>query len=195
MPSYLIGSFRKMFPGLEVRDAGDTTAGPETPLDALPVFLEGLHQAVNGQAAPEFLELYRVVQKPSGGGIPADDYVEAAFFQNPKDVIGRTAAHALYGQVLTNSATRLEKYAACAFAHFMEYGLRLQERVQYEFKANDMGSVMLGAGTVFQAAGKGRTGLEEPDEEERNRLIDESVEAVIGITGTRFFRAAAGTGI
>ena len=142
MPSYLIGSFRKMFPGLEVRDAGETTAGPETPLDALPVFLEGLHQAVNGQAAPEFLELYRWYKNHPEAGIPADDYVEAAFFQNPKDVIGRTAAHALYGQVLTNSATRLEKYAACAFAHFMEYGLRLQERVQYEFKANDMGSVM-----------------------------------------------------
>ena len=192
MPSYLIGSFRKMFPGLEVRDAGDTTAGPETPLDALPVFLEGLHQAVNGQAAPEFLELYRWYKNHPEAGIPADDYVEAAFFQNPKDVIGRTAAHALYGQVLTNSATRLEKYAACAFAHFMEYGLRLQERVQYEFKANDMGSVMHEALEQFSRLLE-KEGLDwkSLDEEERNRLIDESVEAVIGDYGNTILQSSS----
>lgn len=192
MPSYLIGSFRKMFPKLKVLEAGEVTASPETPLDALPAFLEGLHQAAEGQAAPEFLELYRWYKNHPEAGIPADDYVEAVFYRNPKDVIGKTAAHALYGQVLTNSATRLERYAACAFAHFMEYGLRLQERVQYEFKANDMGSVMHEALEQFSRLLE-KQGLEwkNLDEEERDRLIDESVEAVIGDYGNTILQSSS----
>ena len=136
--------------------------------------------------------MYRWYKNHPEAGIPADDYVEAAFFQNPKDVIGRTAAHALYGQVLTNSATRLEKYAACAFAHFMEYGLRLQERVQYEFKANDMGSVMHEALEQFSRLLE-KEGLDwkSLDEEERNRLIDESVEAVIGDYGNTILQSSS----
>ena len=97
-----------------------------------------------------------------------------------------------YGQVLTNSATRLERYAACAFAHFMEYGLRLQERVQYEFKANDMGSVMHEALEQFSRLLE-KQGLEwkDLDEEERDRLIDESVEAVIGDYGNTILQSSS----
>lgn len=191
MPSYLIGSFRKLFPRLEVREVEEAKE-PETPLDALPMFLAGLHQAAERGASGEFLELYRWYKSHPEAGIPVDDYVEAVFFRNPQDVIGKTAAHALYGQVLTNSATRLEKYAACAFAHFMEYGLRLQERAQYEFRANDMGSVMHEAleqfSRLLQKEGLDWKAL---DEEERERLIDESVEAVIGDYGNTILQSSS----
>lgn len=50
-------------------------------------------------------------------------------------------AHALYGTVLENSVTRLEQYAACAYAHFLMYGLKLSEREQYEFAPVDMGNI------------------------------------------------------
>ena len=37
--------------------------------------------------------------------------------------------------------TRLEQYAACAYAHFLMYGLKLSEREQYEFAPVDMGNI------------------------------------------------------
>ena len=67
-----------------------------------------------------------------------ENYRKAAFLRCADGVIGRSAASALYGDTLKNSATRLEKYAACAFAHFMEFGLQIRERDQYELKAADM---------------------------------------------------------
>ena len=74
----------------------------------------------------------------------------------------------------------------------MEYGLRLQERVQYEFKANDMGSVMHEALEQFSRLLE-KQGLEwkNLDEEERDRLIDESVEAVIGDYGNTILQSSS----
>lgn len=51
-------------------------------------------------------------------------------------------AKILYGEISPYSATRLERFAACAFAHFLQYGLKVTERAEYEFRAMDMGNVM-----------------------------------------------------
>ena len=51
------------------------------------------------------------------------------------------AAKALYGTVLGGSVTRLEQYASCAYAHFLNYGLELAERQQYELAAMDIGNL------------------------------------------------------
>lgn len=94
--------------------------------------------------------------------------------------IGAAVAKAVYGEGNAYSVTRLEKYAACAYAHFLQYGLRLKEREVYEFAAVDMGKLLHGAVELF--AGKVEKGpydwfiLEEND---RERLAEECVEEVI----------------
>lgn len=50
-------------------------------------------------------------------------------------------ARALYGTQLENSVSRLERFAACAYAHFLEYGLMLKEREEYRFEQVDMGNI------------------------------------------------------
>ena len=48
---------------------------------------------------------------------------------------------ALYGSPLEGSVTRLETFAACAYAQFLTYGLKLVRRKEFEFAALDMGNV------------------------------------------------------
>ena len=48
---------------------------------------------------------------------------------------------ALYGTTLDNSVTRLERFAACAFAHYLNYGLHIRERDLQEFAQVDMGNI------------------------------------------------------
>ncbi len=45
----------------------------------------------------------------------------------------------LYGSRLQASASRLERFRFCPFAHYAAYGLRLQERAQYGIEAPDTG--------------------------------------------------------
>ena len=117
---------------------------------------------------------------------------KAAFYDRPEDHLGRQAAHALYGTTLVNSATRLEKFAACAFAHFLQYGLQLSERAVYEFKPADMGNVMHQALECF-AGNLRREGIrwQDLDEEKREELADRSVEEIIHDYGNTVLHSTA----
>lgn len=57
------------------------------------------------------------------------------------DAISKAVTKALYGNTLENSVTRLEQFAACAFAHYLSYGLRLKERELQQFASVDMGNI------------------------------------------------------
>jgi ATP-dependent helicase/nuclease subunit B len=39
------------------------------------------------------------------------------------------------------SVSRLEKYANCAYSHFLKYGLSLLERKEYRIEASDIGNL------------------------------------------------------
>ena len=107
------------------------------------LFLEELGKAAEGEINPLFEELYRWYAAHPEAGIPAETYRKAAFLRCADGVIGeKRGIGAVWRYLKKNSATRLEKYAACAFAHFMEFGLQIRERDQYELKAADMGTVM-----------------------------------------------------
>ncbi|AYC28994.1 helicase-exonuclease AddAB subunit AddB [Paenisporosarcina cavernae] len=48
---------------------------------------------------------------------------------------------ALYGETISSSVSRVEKYFNCAFAHFAAYGLRLSEREEYRLEAPAIGDL------------------------------------------------------
>ena len=55
--------------------------------------------------------------------------------------LDKQIAKKLFGGDHEISISRLEKYAACAYAHFLTYGLQLKERRQFELGAADYGSL------------------------------------------------------
>lgn len=65
-------------------------------------------------------------------------------FDNRLETMGERLADALYRgdeTALRVSASRLEKYSACPFAHFISYGLRAEEPLMYEMGAREIGDV------------------------------------------------------
>ena len=63
-------------------------------------------------------------------------------YVNQASPISKSRVKALYGKNLRFSISRLEKYAQCPFAYFMEYGLKAKERKVYELSPPDLGSFM-----------------------------------------------------
>ncbi|MGI6070511.1 MAG: helicase-exonuclease AddAB subunit AddB [Blautia sp.] len=197
-PAYLIGTIRKLFPGIAVYETQSREQALdllERPGTSLEFFLAGLEKAARlgeGRPEPVWSELYRwylqndeyrpIVQRLTG----------AAFFQNPGDRISESVAKALYGQVSPYGATRLEKFAACAFAHFIQYGLRLHERAVYEFQAMDMGNLMHGALENFsQELQKQKLDWAALTEEERVRLGEEALERAAEDYGNTVLESSA----
>lgn len=85
----------------------------------------------------------------------------------------------LYGEDYMTSISAIEKFSACAFAHFVTYGLRLNERETYDIKASDIGTL------VHNTLEKYATKLKEQDksfadvdDEERTDIIKECVDEI-----------------
>lgn len=73
------------------------------------------------------------------------DKVKAGMlFDNKAEAVGKKFSDALYRgdrDKLTVSASRLEKYSNCPFAHFIMYGLRAETPVVYEMGAREIGDI------------------------------------------------------
>src|SRR5699024_3063786 len=75
--------------------------------------------------------------------------IDGAFYSNEELGLTKAVAHALYGNEMSNNVTRLERYAACAYAHFMDYGLELMERQEYKIAVLDLGNIFHNALDLF----------------------------------------------
>ena len=87
-------------------------------------------------------------------------------------------ARILYGEEIKNSVTRLETFARCSYAHFLQYGMKLKEREGFEFEAVDLGNVFHGVLEQFSE----RLKKENSDwfsftKEEGQQWISEAVES------------------
>ncbi len=104
--------------------------------------------------------------------------INTAFYHYGESPLSRQVTKALYGTVLHNSVSRLEKYAACAYAHFLQYGLALRERGEYGFEDVDMGNVFHGVLELFaeKLAEHHYTWFDFPQEAGEN-MLDEAMEA------------------
>lgn len=66
---------------------------------------------------------------------------DAAFYEHKEERLSKAALDALYGTSITESVSRLEQYARCAYAYFLRYGLGLLPRPEHAFEVADMGNL------------------------------------------------------
>ena len=82
---------------------------------------EGLREQT-GEKETSFMALFSYLLAQPEYRDQVKELVNAAVLGGQDGEIGRAAAGALYGNILQGSVTRLEQYAACAYAHFLKYG-------------------------------------------------------------------------
>ncbi|BFL45778.1 helicase-exonuclease AddAB subunit AddB [Lactonifactor longoviformis] len=191
-PAYLIRSIQHIFPEISPRDMEEETPCLENPVRGLEYLSKGFREAFDREPRDAWKELWSWYLRSPNYRDTAKKLAEAAFYTNPHDHISLSAARALYGTTLENSPTRLERFAACAFAHFLEHGLGLRERIQYQFNAMDMGNVLHTALELFaRKLGLLGIGWRDLGEEKRLTLVEESVEEIINDYGNTVLHSSA----
>lgn len=194
-PSYFIGNICKLFPDLQ------TEAACENSWDSLLTMEEGriygarlLEQYKNGglSEAEEqvLLSLLKVLEKEQSSWV--EDLLDSSFYVYAEEKISKEAARILYGSILQSSVSRLEKMAACAYAHFLQYGLGLKEREEYRFEAVDMGNVFHNILEIFagKLAEKNYTWMDFPEEEGKAMLKSALENYAISYGNTILFSTA-----
>ncbi len=181
--SYLVGTIRRMFPQFVPARVQEAAGGRQivTPRSSQKFFVDGLKKAKRGDISPEWLGLYHWYSGQEQWREQMRLFFEAAFYHFYEGNMGEEITHALYGTVLENSVTRLERFSACACSHFLQYGLKLEERSLGEFAAVDMGSmfheVLERYSYAMEKAGYHWLGV--PDDV-REQLIEQAVEEALG---------------
>lgn len=158
-PSYLIGELKKMFPALSVSDeTGKLARIDETDIektfdehnilsekDLKSEFVAFLSEYVNGYMSGKKTEyvkkLYAVLCADPENEKWVKRTVENAFSSYNPTKLEQSVASALYGEIMECSVSSLERFAGCAYAHFLRYGLGLQERETGEIDPSDLGNI------------------------------------------------------
>lgn len=181
-PSYLVSNIRRLFPKITVceeKEPGSELWQTTTRKNGMQYFLHGLQEARMGNVMPKWKELYRSYAQDDEYRERVRKLVQAAFSGGAARQLSFSASKKLYGEVMTNSVTRLEQFAACAFAHFAMYGLRLRERELYGVKPVDLGILFHRSLDLFsrRIAVSGRDWTELTEQEE-TILMEQCVDEV-----------------
>ncbi len=176
-PSYLIQEIRRLYPLLAVSDEEgrplrDRELTEDMGMDLLIKGFQGRELTDRG-----WQELYAWYLREPRLKERAERLLLAGYYSRPSDGLTREVAERLYGKDFEDSITRIERFSACAFAHFLTYGLNLRERAEYEFQAVDLGNICHSALEAFsKRLQRENIGWTELSDELRRQYIDESVE-------------------
>lgn len=189
-PAYLVGMVRGLFPALllEMPEREPAQEQILSGADGIGFFTDILREYAAGRLDAKeqrtLYTFYRCYEENPQYREEIDGLVETAFFVHEDRPLPRAVATALYGASLLNSVSRLETYAACAYEHFLQYGLRLRERGEYSFEAVDMGNLFHGVLEIFseKLEGHGYTWFDFPKEAGRS-LVAEALESYAAAYG------------
>ncbi len=198
-PSYLTGTLKKLFPSLKVGKAEENLLSGylTTPEASMEFFLKGIRDTSDNKFSGEICslewgELYSWYLSHKEYKDRVRNYIKAAFPRDAESHIGEVAAARLYGPQPVQSVTRLEQYAACAFAHFLTYGLRLKRREEYELLSMDLGNMFHSAMEQYSKK-LSDLGIEFTDvtEKQRRTLVAECIDEVTTDYGNSILSASA----
>ena len=194
-PAFLIRTIQMLFPNIRTERAEEPDNQLnllETPNTSVDYLLENLTDEEKRNNNPLFAELYSWYLNSPKYRTITERLRDAAFLCKPTDQISKSVAKALYGEVSPNGATRLERFSACAFAHFLKYGLEITERAEYEFRAMDMGNIIHQALEDFAAElNHRRLKWSDLADRERDEIADACLDKVAADYGNTILQSSA----
>ena len=190
--SYLIGKLKAIFPKLVIQTSYDSKVEELVQNDkGKRAFLTSFREFAMGDATEEFAELYRWY-KENLSEEALNNLIEVAITKNKKEELTKETAMDLYGTSIVGSVTRMEQYARCAFAHFLKYGLLLEERQEYRLVAPDIGNLyhdgLKRFGEELQSCGKR---WQDTSQSEREALAKKCAKEAVEAYATDIFISSA----
>lgn len=191
-PSGIIADVKRLFLRIEIREEGRFSGDIGSAVEGKEFLIQGLRDYEAYREDKKFLEVFGwFAKEPEYQGL-VKQLVEASFYSYEKRGISKAVAKALYGNILQGSVTRIERYAACAYAHFLNYGLELLERQEYQLAAVDMGNLFHSSiDLCFKELKSNHRNPVELTEEERKKLVKTCVEQVTSEYGNTILQSSA----
>lgn len=199
-PSAYLSVIRKLFPEVPVhRQEREAGAHEENCWEAVinrdsgrRLIAAGLSDCKEQEPSAAWKELYSCFWEDEGERPGMVRLIDASFGGYREENITKAVTKVLYGQNIAGSISRLENYAACAYAQFLNYGLRLSRRQEYEFAAVDMGNLFHQAleGCFARLTAEGKT-VDQLTDDQRKALVSGCVQEIAENYGNTILGSSA----
>ncbi|MCR4605126.1 MAG: exodeoxyribonuclease V subunit gamma, partial [Eubacterium sp.] len=175
--SYLINRIRHMFKDIIITDddADDS-------IEAVLGTDMGINTLLRGIALKETDEMRNGIAKYYSESNPVlfEKINSYPALDKRDSSISSKAASVLYGDLLYASVSRFERFVACPYAHYLEYGLKLSEREKYTPDTRDRGTIFHNCLEIFtDKLAERKLRWQDIDKESMDKLADETMDEVI----------------
>ncbi len=137
-PAQVIATIRRLFPMISEFGGVQAGQGALHPLSALPALDEIGIKLRSGTLSGEWLHSWKWLISNESMRPMAMSLLSAARDELPPDVLPPRLAQQLFTDRVV-SISRLESFAACPYNHFVQYGLRPQERKEWQIERSETG--------------------------------------------------------
>lgn len=134
----VISTLRRLFPALQEYGGVQSSQGPLHPLAPLPALEEIGVRLRTGTLSGEWLDSWKWLVTNERTRPMALALLSAARDEAPPDFLTPQLAQQLFTDRVV-SISRLESFAACPYSHFVQYGLRPQERKEWQIERSETG--------------------------------------------------------
>lgn len=159
--SMFISRLKSIFPKLE----------EETSSEALEILNKNVtfNKLLNNINNPEWFDVYRWFLKNDESKLNAS--LKGLSYTNIPVKLLQENVDKLYSDKLHTTITRLEKYANCPYSYFIQYGLKIAEKEEFELKKLDTGSFVHAVVDEFSKT----VNIDDVTDEEIDRIVDEII--------------------
>ncbi|WP_416175877.1 helicase-exonuclease AddAB subunit AddB [Clostridium sp.] len=148
-PSIIVSRLKKLFLKIEEEsDAVSKQSSNEIDLVSVPSstfnkLIENITvNSAKNNIDPLWIDVYSWYCKDKKWNSKLEKVLQGAYYTNEMEIADTKKVRKLYGKHLNVSVSRLEKFAQCPFAYFVQYGLKAKERKIYNLTPPDIGSFM-----------------------------------------------------
>ena len=143
-PSVLIHKIKKIYPELE--ETSDVVNPKYEITNKLATYEELLENIAKKQEGKEVEKIWNTVYnyyiKSQDMKQKLKQDLEGINYTNIPQNLDSNLVEKLYGNTLTTSVSKLERYQSCNFSYYLQYGLKLKEKEELKVQNFDTGSFM-----------------------------------------------------
>ena len=194
-PSVIISRIKKIFP--HIHEISDLQNSKEGSISApVPTFhylgLELRDILEKGELCDIWKDVYSWYFSQEAWKDKAKITVNGLFHTNQENYLTTRSVKTLYGNRIYSSVSRLEKFAACPFGYFVEYGLKAKERKTYQINMPDLGRLFHSALDIFSQKLQNR-GIEwkDLDQDTSNALVEQTMDEIAPKLGNEILLSTA----
>ena len=143
-PSVLIHKIKKIYPELqETSDVVNTKYEITNKLATYEELLENIAKKQEGKEVEKIWNtVYNYYIKSQDMKQKLKQDLEGINYTNIPQNLDSNLVEKLYGNTLTTSVSKLERYQSCNFSYYLQYGLKLKEKEELKVQNFDTGSFM-----------------------------------------------------